>query len=239
MPATTTDKNINILLVEDNYSLAEEIIYMLNDRSDYTVAHTPTIIGLFQTLNTHRFDIIILDRFLPDGDSINHLQTIKQQYNGFIIILTAANDAQDRIHSLNHGADYYLTKPIHLDELTAVINTLMRRLAPNKKLWYIDDTKSYLVAPNGHAVSMTAREINIIETLMNHTEKAISKENLLQIIKANPTQEILIDEYDIKRIETTIYRIRKKIQQVYQTQNPITNIYGIGYIWKDIADISI
>ena len=230
--SSTIETSLNVLLVEDNISLAEEMISFLS-ANKMIVSHANSIKQLDDLLTKNTYSLLILDRLLPDGDAIEHLSNIKNHHAGCIVILSALNMSHDRIVGLNLGADYYLAKPIDLDELLAVIHALNRKIdtSPALSSWLLLEEKNSLQTPNNVEISLTGTEFNLVATLMHQQNKVLKREDIVHILGFK------LSNYDVRSLDTIVCRLRAKIRKISGDKIPIHTFSKVGYAWKiDLTD---
>jgi len=130
------------LLVEDETALAETLKIALARLKIPEILHATTIEAARKLLGSHSVDCLILDRNLPDGDGLSLCEELRaQNFSGAILCLTAKGEIEDRVEGLESGADDYLSKPFHWEELAARIRALSRRKEKKvtpKTLWTIE-----------------------------------------------------------------------------------------------------
>ncbi|HCU53912.1 MAG TPA: DNA-binding response regulator [Gammaproteobacteria bacterium] len=173
-------------------------------------------------------DLAVVDLGLPKLSGIELIQRWRQADRRFpILILTARGRWQDKVEGLNAGADDYLTKPFHGEELLARINALLRRAAgvakPVLRCGPIAlDTTARLVELNGKTLELTAYEYKVLEYLMLHRGEVVSKTEL--------TEHVYDQDYDRDSnvIEVFIGRLRRKLDPDNRLQ-PLETIRGRGY----------
>ncbi|WP_044409439.1 response regulator transcription factor [Thiomicrospira microaerophila] len=219
-------KSLNILLIEDDVNLAEQLSYFLEKRG-FNVSLSRSIQETLHLLNASKYDTLILDRLLPDGDSLNWLNKIKQSHQGKVILLSALGRVTNRIEGYQAGADIYLAKPVNPDELLAILINFTQshqsaRLENNN--WHIKHHK--LITPQNVSIHLTSREYLIVETLIKNTPEVVLKEKIIQTIGVNS------HGYDTRSLDTTIYRIRNKIKEATIEKIPIVTHHGLGYSWE-------
>ncbi|MEO0367709.1 MAG: response regulator transcription factor [Pseudomonadota bacterium] len=221
---------MRVLIVEDEELLREQLAATLRDR-DYVV---DTAVdgeeGLYYA-REYPVDIAIIDLGLPKLDGVELIKTVRSE--GFeypILILTARSRWQEKVTGLEAGADDYLTKPFHPEELAARIKVLLRRsvgMADNTmvcgpvKL----DTFSKQVYLDDEPLSVTAYEYRLLSYMMMHTGKVISKRELVDHIYEED------DDRDSNTIEVFIRRLRKKLDPDGEL-NPIETQRGQGYRFR-------
>lgn len=205
---------MRILMVEDEKYLAEAIQWILKKHHYIVDLAFEGESGLDNAL-TDIYDMIILDIMLPKIDGISILKEMrKNKIKAPVIMLTAKGEINDKILRLDNGADDYLTKPFETEELLARIRALSRRkpeLKHHSLLTYgnISLNRETLTLANEHEeVKLTIKESQILEMLINHQEKIVSKESI--IVKVWGYEE----EVEDNQVEVYISLIRKKLKQL-------------------------
>ncbi|BBN81306.1 DNA-binding response regulator [Pseudoalteromonas sp. A25] len=221
---------MRILVIEDDIQLAENLRSAL-EKEKYSVdlCHDGES-GLFH-ITEYPLDMAVIDLGLPKLDGIELIQ--KARAAGVkipILILTARDRWQDKVEGLDAGADDYLTKPFHVEELIARCNALIRRSAgqanPEISIGPIKiHTRSQQVWVNGQELSLTAYEYKVLEYMMVNPQKVISKSEL--------TEHIYDQDFDLDSnvIEVFVLRLRKKLDPE-GCLNPVETLRGRGYRFK-------
>jgi two-component system OmpR family response regulator len=214
---------MRILLIEDEPSLAQAIKDHLMANGE-AVDWLPALIDAEDTLRSTRYDIILLDLNLPDGNGITLLQNIRKRGDATpCVILTAQDQISDRIAGLNAGADDYLVKPFDLGELIARLGAVSRRYSGNPnplvEIGNLEiDQANRLVFVSGRQIDLTAREWAVFDQLLRRPGAILSKRQL---------EDALYEfgaEIESNTVEVYISRLRKKIGPV-----PIRTVRGVGY----------
>lgn len=231
---------MRIIVVEDDTDLREELIFNLAE-DGFSVAGAGDGAGLYAELRERPADMIILDLGLPGEDGFSIARRIRAdsslQSTG-IIMLTGRGELNNRIQGLTIGADVYLVKPIDFLELRACIESLSRRLAiekatPRIGCWNYCSSQWELVSPSGTRIKLTLTEKKIIEVLIRNPGAAVKRREIIATgLGESPA------DYDERRLETTISRLRRKIAQFHADSQPIQAAHGIGYAFTEpvIAD---
>ena len=218
---------MRILVTEDDLALATNLKTLLEQQHfSVDVAHDGEE-GLFQ-ISENPYDMAIIDIGLP---KINGMELIRQtRSQGIaipILILTARDKWQEKVEGLDAGADDYLTKPFHNEELLARCNALIRRAQgqsdPELTAGPIRlNTRTQQVFVNDKVLTLTAYEYKVLEYLMLNPEKVISKTEL--------TEHIYSQDFDLDSnvIEVFVLRLRKKIDPQGMIK-PIETLRGRGY----------
>lgn len=178
-------------------------------------------------------DIAIVDLGLPGVSGLEVIRTLRDEDRRFpILILTARDRWQDKVEGLEIGADDYLVKPFHMEELLARVNALVRRSTghaqPVIRSGEIElDTSAQEVRVEGQAVELTSYEYKVLEYLMLHAGEVISKTTL--------TEHIYEQDYDRDSnvIEVFIGRLRKKLDPC-GSRKPIETLRGRGYRFQRV-----
>jgi two-component system OmpR family response regulator len=201
---------MRILVVEDDHRLAKQIDAALRS-ADYTVdmAHDGEE-GLFLG-DTEPYDAVILDLGLPEIDGLTVLNRWRQAGRAMpVLILTARETWTEKVSGFDAGADDYLTKPFHMEELLARLRALIRRAAghatPVLECGPVTlDTRAGRVTVDGVPVTLTAHELRLLSYLMHHRGRVVSRTEL--------TEHMYDQDFDrdSNTIEVFVGRLRKKL----------------------------
>jgi len=217
---------MRLLVVEDEIQLQEQLTVALREQ-DYVVdVASDGEEGLYFG-QEYPIDLAIVDLGLPKLDGVSMIKRLREEGHSYpILILTARN----QVEGLEAGADDYLTKPFHTEELLARIKVLLRRsvgLADNiLECGVIKiDTSSKQVFISGEPMTITAYEYRLLSYLMMHTGKVLSKRELVDHIYEED------DDRDSNTIEVFIRRLRKKLDPKNEIK-PIETQRGRGYRFR-------
>ncbi|MGS2720821.1 response regulator transcription factor [Paraglaciecola aestuariivivens] len=218
---------MRILIVEDDSRLLTQLDILLQNNG-YSVDLADDGQKALFLLKEHNYDLAIIDIGLPKMDGFEVIQKArKHEVTCPIIILTARDRWQEKVEGLDAGADDYLSKPFHNEELLARINALIRRAAgkahPTIEKGPIRlDTLSEEVTVDGQYIDLTAYEYKVLEYLLLNPQKIVSKTEL--------TEHIYDQDFDLDSnvIEVFVGRLRKKIDPEGKL-NPIETLRGRGY----------
>ncbi len=225
---------MRILLVEDEPTLRGQLAQQLEARGYSVDAAEDGETGLYLG-REYPMDLAIIDLGLPRMSGIELIRELRALQRSFPILILTARDAwQDKVEGLESGADDYLTKPFHSEELLARVNALLRRAAghstPILHHGEIEiDTVAQTVRRGGDLIVLTGHEYRILEYLMLHAGKVVSKTEL--------TEHIYDQDFDRDSnvVEVLIGRIRKKLDPGGSLR-PIETLRGRGYrLSKDTA----
>jgi DNA-binding response OmpR family regulator len=189
--------------------------------------------GLEKALN-NEFDGIILDLMLPRRDGISILRELRARgVTTPVLILTAKGTTQDKIIGLDSGADDYLAKPFHFEELTARVRSMLRRSSVEKttQLKLADlvlDTVSHKAKRGETDIELTAREYALLEYLMRNDNRVLSRSVITQHVWSYSFYA------DSNLVDVYINRLRNKIE-VDGGARLIHSIRGVGYVMRENA----
>ncbi len=227
---------MRILLVEDDEQLQQHVKdHLITAKYSVDVASDGES-GLFQG-QEYPYDAAIIDLGLPKLDGVSVVKSLRAQGFTFpILILTARGSWQDKVSGLDAGADDYLTKPFHIEELIARLNALIRRSAGQASPLiengpFAINTVSMQVSVNQQTISLSSYEYKLFEYLMHHLGEVKSKTEL--------TEHIYDQDFDLDSnvIEVFIRRLRKKLDPENRYQF-IETLRGQGYLLKNLTQLS-
>lgn len=219
---------MRILVVEDETSLCETIAKGLR-LDGYEVDTCFDGKTARDTILSESYDLIILDLNLPGMDGMEVLRNIREEDEETnVLILSARGQLQDKIDGLDGGANDYLCKPFHFEELEARVRSLTRRRVIQNNLILLCgelslDTKARTVFARGTELSLTRKEFGVLEYLMLHQEHPVSQEELIQHVWDGS-----VDSFS-NSIRVHISALRKKIRAVLG-YDPVINRIGQGYV---------
>jgi two-component system OmpR family response regulator len=221
---------MRILIAEDDQVLADGLLRTLRVNG-YAVDHVASGSEADAALSTQEFDLLILDLGLPRLHGFDVLKKVRARGSATpVLILTAADSVEERVKGLDLGADDYMAKPFSLQELEARVRALARRgmgAASNviKHGPLTFDTTGRVAYINDAMVELSARELGLLEVLLQRAGRLVSKDQLVERLCEWG------DEVSNNAIEVYIHRLRKKIEQ-----GPIriATVRGLGYCLEKI-----
>ena len=220
---------MRVLVVEDDATLREQISSFLAAEGFVVETAADGEQGAYMAAE-YPLDLAVLDLGLPKASGIEIIKRTRKAGKSFPILILTARDAwQSKVEGLEAGADDYLVKPFHREELIARARALMRRAggwatASLESGPIILDISSKAVTVNGAAVELTSYEYRVLEYLLTHAGKVISKSELTEHLYSDDA------ERDSNVIEVFIRRLRSKLDPE-GTLNPIATLRGAGYRW--------
>jgi len=225
---------MRVLVIEDEMLLREQLSQKLAKEGYAVDVSDNGTEGLYLGRETE-YDIAVVDIGLPDITGLEVIKQWRNQERKFpIIILTARGRWQEKVEGLEAGADDYLVKPFHFEELMARMKALLRRSAGFSSPIIesgdiVIDTSAQKVEVKGEPIELTAYEYKTMEYLVLNHEKVISKMEL--------TEHIYDQDFDRDSnvIEVFVGRLRKKIDPTGKL-NPISTLRGRGYKYNLVVD---
>jgi two-component system response regulator PhoP len=218
---------MRLLLVEDDIRLQESLADTLRTAGFAVDVSGDGVEGLWYG-EEFPIDLAIIDLGLPGMSGLELIRKLRASERQFpILILTARSEWQDKVEGLEAGADDYLTKPFHAEELKARINALLRRTAgharPEVSLGPLNiDLSAQRVTRDGREVELTTYEYKVLEYLLLHPEEVVTKTHLSEHIYEEEADR------DSNVIEVFIGRLRRKIDPDGSLK-PIETLRGRGY----------
>jgi len=223
---------MRILVVEDEKKVARALRQGLEaERYDVRVAGTGEE-GFF-LVNHEAFDCVVLDLMLPHRDGLEVLTTLRRRgLSTPVLILTAKDTVDDRVRGLDSGADDYLVKPFAIPELLARIRALLRRGRPDQALTLRqDDLEMDLVtrkvARAGQAIELTVKEFEVLEYLLRHAGRVVSREMLTREVWRIAARATPFDNV----IDVTIARLRRKLDDPFAAKL-LHTVRGVGFVLR-------
>jgi DNA-binding response OmpR family regulator len=215
---------MRLLLLEDDPELAPEIVMGLRERG-FGVDHATTIAQADEAITVTNYDCLVLDRTVPDGDSLDLVAALRARGELVpVLLLTARALVSDRVAGFETGADDYLVKPFAFAELVARLRALSRRRdvvrPPVLAVGDLElDVPRHTVTRAGILLYLTAKEFSVLEVLMEHGGDVVSRSELIDRCwddASDPSSNV---------VDVLIGQLRKRLG----APDPIETIRGVGY----------
>ncbi|OGD83091.1 DNA-binding response regulator [Candidatus Curtissbacteria bacterium RBG_13_40_7] len=220
---------MRILVVEDEHKIANSIKQGLEQES-YAVDVAYTGNDGFDLASVEEYDLIILDRLLPEMDGIEIAKKLRdQKIHTPILMLTAKGQVEDRVEGLDAGADDYLPKPFAFEELLARARALIRRpKETGPTVLTVGDltlnTLNYEVKRVNHQINLSSKEYALLEYLMRHPNQTLTKDQIISHVW-NYEADILPNT-----VEVYIGYLRNKIDRPFKNKPALIHtVRGFGY----------
>jgi two-component system, cell cycle response regulator CtrA len=223
---------MRVLLIEDDASTSKSIELMLTSEGFNVYATDLGEEGL-DLGKLYDYDIILLDLNLPDMHGYDVLRKLRlSKISTPILILSGLNEIDSKVKGLGFGADDYMTKPFHKEEMVARIHAIVRRSKGHSQsiirtgLLAVNlDTKT--VEVNNQRVHLTGKEYAMLELLSLRKGTTLTKEMFLNHLYGG------IDEPELKIIDVFICKLRKKLAAACEGENYIETVWGRGYVLRE------
>jgi two-component system cell cycle response regulator CtrA len=227
---------MRVLLIEDDRATAQGIELMLKSEgfNTYVTDYGEEGVDLGKLYD---YDIILLDLNLPDMPGFDVLKTLRvAKVDTPILILSGNADIDNKVRGLGSGADDYMTKPFHKEELIARIHAVVRRSkGHSQSIIKTGDIAVNLdaktVEVNNHRVHLTGKEYQMLELLSLRKGTTLTKEMFLNHLYGG------MDEPELKIIDVFICKLRKKLSAATGGDNHIETVWGRGYVLRDLVDM--
>ena len=227
---------MRVLLIEDDSATAQSIVLML--KSESFIVDTADVGEEGVDLGKlYDYDIILLDLNLPDISGYEVLKTLRlSKVKTPVLILSGTAGIEDKVRGLGCGADDYMTKPFHKDELVARIHAIVRRSKGHaQSVIQIGDLvvniDAKTVEVGGQRVHLTGKEYQMLELLSMRKGTTLTKEMFLNHLYGG------MDEPELKIIDVFICKLRKKLDLASGGQSYIETVWGRGYVLREPEDI--
>jgi DNA-binding response OmpR family regulator len=220
---------VKILIIEDEIDLLIAVANYLG-KENYICELADSFQKASYKLSVYEYDVILLDISLPDGNGLDLLKAIQKfQRKAGVIIISAKNSLDDKIHGLDVGADDYMTKPFQLPELNSRIKAVLRRrhfdgasIITFKEI--SADTNARAVTVKGEEITLTPKEYDLLLFFLINRNRVLTKETIAEHLWADHIE--MADTLDF--IYTHLNNLRKKIR-LAGGADYIQTIYGTGY----------
>lgn len=223
---------MKVLLIEDELEMQESIGQYL-EMEKFLVEFATNYDQAYEKIHLYEYDCVLVDITLPRGSGLDLIKEIKNRRpKTGIIIISAKNAVDDKIHGLNLGADDYLPKPFYLAELNARIKALIRRnnfegtasIKLNEIEFFPEERK---VLVHEKIVVLTSKEFDLLEYFIINKNRVIQKNALVEHLWGDNADQF--DNFDF--IYNHVKNLRKKLIEAHCTDY-LKSVYGIGYSFK-------
>ncbi|MDE2367352.1 MAG: response regulator [Burkholderiales bacterium] len=230
------EKKDSILIVDDDPEIRELLVNYLA-RSGFDTVAAANGRELWQALDRHAIDLVVLDLMLPDFDGLTACRDLRSRSNLPVLMLTARGEEADRILGIEMGADDYLVKPFSPRELLARIKGILRRtraLPPNLRPelqrclrfagWKLDTATRVLTGSDGVATPLSGAEFRLLRILLDHPNRVLNRDQLVELIHGREA-----GPYD-RAIDVQVSRLRQRLQDDGREARLIKTVRGEGYV---------
>ena len=212
-----------ILLVEDDPEIVENLTEFLRTEG-YSVTSVPTQKETMELLDRDRFDLMLLDVTLKQGNGYSVCTAVKAKYDMPVIFLTALDDEFSVVTGLDMGADDYISKPFRPRELVSRMRSVLRRAGRTQSVVSVRDTEKGTVSREGEEIFLSALEYRLLLVFVNHKGMILTRSMLLDEI-----WDAAGDFVNDNTLTVYIKRLREKIEKDPQNPEIILTVRGMGY----------
>lgn len=220
-----------VVVVEDEPDLNATMVSFLN-LSGFVADGVRSAAELEAWLRTHDCDLAVLDLGLPDRSGLSLVEALRDGGRCGVVMVTARGQLDDKLKAYATGADHYLIKPVDLRELVAVLSTLRERLPPKALPWDLHALTWQITAPSGRSARLTKSELAVLTSLAASPGNSVPRAAIAEALGFH------MADYDPRRMEIMIRRLRKKIAEETGLPAPIETVHGQGYAFTAAIRVS-
>lgn len=227
-----TDAPKNICIVDDDGDFVEFLGQYLNVRGLLSAGFS-TAEDLLKSHELDSFDFYILDLGLPGIDGVDLITLIRGRSTAGILVVSGRMGADAFNSALTAGADMFINKPVRFDQVYNAIASVCRRTllrSTGNTSWKLDSRQSQFMSPSGAAVDLTQVEFKILRNLCEDVTRPMSRQELA--IAAG-----IVQTSDDRNLDSAIFRLRRKIENVTDRPSPLKTVHGLGYQMSEPVDL--
>ncbi|MEY8350369.1 response regulator transcription factor [Bacillus cereus] len=221
---------MNILLVDDEPRMLELLTLYLNPRGYNCISATSGQEAI-SYIENQSFKFILLDIMMSEMDGWETCRRIRSFSNVPIIMVTARDQTVDVVQGLKIGADDYITKPFHEDELLARIEAVLRRSNQHELIQYkgiLWDEAKHFISVHGQEILLTPIEFSLLGLFLRHVNYVLSRDHLIERIWG------LDATTEDRTVDSHIRNLRDKLRKAnFPIDEHLKTLYGVGYRWID------
>jgi two-component system copper resistance phosphate regulon response regulator CusR len=223
---------VRILVVEDEPKLAAAVKQGLEADQHAVIVSSTGEDGFFLA-QTQTFDLLIFDIMLPGRDGVEVMGNLRRLGDRTpVLLITSRDTVEDRVKGLDSGADDYLAKPFAISELQARVRALGRRNSlEDRASLKLEDLElnrvQHVASRAGKELELTAREFDLLEYLMRHTDQVVSREMLAREVWKEPARHTPLDNV----IDVHIARLRRKVDDPFP-RRLLRTVRGVGFVLR-------
>lgn len=237
------EKPDSILIVDDDLEIRRLLADYLA-RNGFSALAARDGREMWQMLERHVVDLVVLDLMLPDTDGLTLCRDLRAKGNLPVLMLTARGEETDRIVGIEMGADDYLVKPFNPRELLARIKSILRRtrsLPPNLRPeptrclafsgWCLDTATRLLTSPDGVATPLSGGEYRLLRILLDHPNRVLNRDQLTEMIQGREAEP-----YD-RAVDVQVSRLRQRLRDDRREPQLIKTVRGEGYVLASTVEV--
>ena len=228
----------SVYVIEDEEDLQEALVYSLNQMG-FKASGFGSASAFYRAFAVSRCDIVIIDAKLPDEDGFSIARHLRSASNVGIVFATARGELDDRVQGMRGGADAYLVKPVHPEELAAILEGISRRMGLSSGVadpassptpsgstgtghWDLLEGNWVLRDPKGRAIRLTTSERSLVGLLFKQRNKPVDRQQLAATLGGD------LNQFDLQRVDAIVSRLRRKAFAA-GISLPLHAVRGTGY----------
>ena len=211
------------MLLDDEDDLRDEVSSFLKTMGGFDVTQVCSIRQFHQFFEPKNFDIVILDAMLPDGDGFTIAEEVSRAHPHCGVVMFSARDStRDRLHGYGMGVDHYVTKPVRMEELLAILKSLERRVCL-PKVWKLSQSEWHLLSPSAVHIPLSSMEFKFLSILNAKVGLPVSRRHIVEQLGKDRIS------YDDRNLDALVLRLRRKVRLLTAEDFPLKTIHGSGY----------
>lgn len=230
---------VNAILVEDDLDLRASLVDALST-AGHEVIGVGSAVELYQRLAVSQYDAAILDVNLPHYDGLSIASYLSEKTDMAIVMITGRGASEDRVKGYLSGADLYLVKPVDCEELSAALDSLVRKrrnraasaTAVAGEAWRLEFSAFRLTAPDGSRVLLTRREAQLLEHLTQTPGAIFARADILALLGYDAS------DLESRALDAAISRLRAKVQAECGTPLPLQTVQGLGFVFHGVIRLA-
>lgn len=219
-----------ILVIEDEIDFREALVDLLKLKG-FDATGIDSIASYQKIEDRSIYQLIILDRTLPDGDGLEILKAHRAISDIPVIILSGLGDTDEIVTGLSADADYYLVKPVVMPELLAIVSRYSRkqtnRTKDKSQNWCVSLRNWQLKSPQGMIIPLSHSETLFLNCFKDSNGAAVDREDIVVMLGHR------LESYDMRRLESLVSRLRNKVKDFGIDVFPLSTVYGSGYAFNE------
>ncbi|MBL4615105.1 MAG: response regulator [Magnetovibrio sp.] len=241
-----TSAQPRLIVVDDEADYLGELVAFFRHRG-FATRGVCDGASLDAALSEESADLVVLDLYLPGEDGVSIARRLRQTLNIGIVMLTCRDESDSQAKGLRAGADAYLSKETDLFVIEETVRAVLRRIVPSlvpsgageivgvdarqtangviEPAWHLDRQTWLLTAPDGRCTNLTARELTLLHQLLAKPGVPCSRADLLACQGKSDTEAAR------RSLDSTISRLKRKIESALEQPCPIQSAYGVGYVF--------
>lgn len=225
-----TASALRIALLESDHTAQERVLPPRLAAFGFEVSAFSTARALRMQLQEEDIQIVLIACLPVDGEGPRLAAEIRSEFPRIGIVLLVDQGTAGKLRGLHNGADACLAEPVDIELLAATLRSLARRLSPlplESKRWRVNENAWCLLSPSGEAVALTEAERRVVSRLAATPGQVVTRDELISVLTNN------VYDFDTHRLDSLIYRLRRKVSDACGLSLPLNAVHGQGYVFID------